>query len=55
MLVLTRKAGETILIDGDIEITVVSIRGDKVRIGINAPEETRVLRGELNQEQKGKQ
>lgn len=47
MLVLSRKKNETILIDGNIEIQVVQIQGNKVRIGINAPRETRVLRGEL--------
>jgi len=47
MLVLSRKKNETILIDGNIEIQVIQIQGNKVRIGINAPRETRVLRGEL--------
>lgn len=47
MLVLSRKKNETILIDGNIEIQVVQIQGNKVRIGINAPREVRVLRGEL--------
>lgn len=47
MLVLSRKKQETILIDGNIEIQIVQIQGNKVRIGINAPKEVRVLRGEL--------
>ncbi|MFZ5832948.1 MAG: carbon storage regulator, partial [Planctomycetota bacterium] len=37
MLVLSRKPGERILISGDIEVTVVSVRGDSVRIGVVAP------------------
>jgi carbon storage regulator len=47
MLVLSRKFGETIRIDGDITITVLEIKGNKVSLGINAPEEVRVLREEL--------
>lgn len=50
MLVLTRKLNETIIIDGDICITVLGIRGNQVRIGIEAPEQIRVLREELCQE-----
>ena len=38
MLVLSRQRDETIMIGDDIEVTVVDIRGDKVRLGINAPE-----------------
>ena len=47
MLVLTRKAGETITIEGDIVIQVVQVRGKQVRIGISAPKNKRVQRGEL--------
>ena len=47
MLVLTRKAGETITIDGDIVIQVVQVRGKQVRIGISAPKNKKVQRGEL--------
>jgi carbon storage regulator len=47
MLVLTRKNGEKIVIGGDIEITVVEIRGNHVRLGIEAPKEVSVLREEL--------
>lgn len=46
MLVLTRKEDEAILIGEDIKLKVVSISGDKVRIGIEAPREVRVLREE---------
>lgn len=47
MLVLTRRTDETILIDGRIEIQVVRIKGNTVRIGIRAPEDVKILRGEL--------
>jgi carbon storage regulator CsrA len=47
VLVLTRKTGERIKIDGGIEVTVVRIAGDKVRIGIEAPETTKVNRHEV--------
>jgi carbon storage regulator len=48
MLVLTRKLGERIHIGSAITITVVEIRGNKVRLGIQAPERIPVLRAELN-------
>ena len=47
MLVLTRKADEQIMIGDDITVTVVRVRGNKVRIGIEAPRHVRVMRGEL--------
>ena len=49
MLVITRKIGETILINGKVVITVVSIRGRQVRIGFNAPREIRIQREEVYQ------
>src|ERR1043165_3594306 len=48
MLVFTRKTGEKIHIGSDITITVVSIGGNKLRIGIEAPEDITILRAELN-------
>jgi carbon storage regulator len=48
MLVLTRRLGETIVIDGAVRVTVVSIRGDKVRLGVDAPEDVRVDREEVH-------
>jgi carbon storage regulator len=47
MLVLSRQRDETIMIGDDIEITVVDIRGDKVRLGINAPTRVAVHRKEV--------
>ena len=47
MLVLSRKKNETIVIDEHIRITVIEIRGDKVRLGIEAPKELPVHREEV--------
>lgn len=49
MLVLTRKPGERVLIGDDIVITVLDVRGDSVRIGIDAPRGLRVQRDEIVQ------
>ncbi len=48
MLVLSRKKNESIVIDDKIVITVVEIRGDKVRLGIEAPKEIPVHRSEIH-------
>jgi carbon storage regulator len=47
MLVIARKTGQTLLIGDDIEVTVSAIRGDQVRLAINAPREIAVLRKEV--------
>lgn len=47
MLVLTRKAGEGIIIGDDIKITIVELKGGGVRIGIEAPREMKVHRQEV--------
>jgi len=47
MLVLQRKAGEQIMIGEDIVVTVVEIRGDKIRLGVTAPESVTVDRREV--------
>ena len=50
MLVLSRKAGEQIVIGSDVSVTVVSVKGNRVTLGINAPRDVSVLRGELRLE-----
>lgn len=47
MLILTRRIGETIQIGDDVSITVLAIKGNQVRIGINAPREVSVHREEI--------
>lgn len=47
MLILTRRVGESFTIDKDVHIKIVDVRGKQVRIGIEAPKETRVFRDEL--------
>lgn len=47
MLVLSRKKNESIIIDGNIEIEVLQVKGKSIRLGIKAPQDVRVLRGEL--------
>jgi carbon storage regulator len=54
MLVLSRKKNESIVINHDITITVVEIRGDKVRLGIVAPKEVSVHRQEVYEAIHGK-
>jgi len=48
MLVLTRRVGEEIVIDGNIRITVSAVQGEKVRIGVTAPPYVRVDREEVH-------
>lgn len=48
MLVLSRKLNQTIVIDGQIEIEVLKCKGNTVRLGIRAPQNIKVLRGELS-------
>jgi carbon storage regulator CsrA len=47
MLVLSRKPGEALMIGGDIKVTVVEIAGTRVKVAIDAPDSTSVVRGEL--------
>jgi carbon storage regulator len=47
MLVLSRKKAEAVVIDGGIKITVLEVRGNVVRLGIEAPSEVPILRSEL--------
>jgi carbon storage regulator len=49
MLILTRRAGETVMIGSDVTITVLGVKGNQVRIGINAPKDVAVHREEIFQ------
>ena len=49
MLVLSRKTDEVIVINGNIRVMVVEVRGDKVRLGIDAPRDVRVDRLEIHE------
>lgn len=47
MLILTRKVGETLMVGEDVTVTVMAVKGNQVRIGINAPKEVAVHREEV--------
>ena len=47
MLILTRKEGESLIIDGDIEVTILEVNGGAVKIGIEAPQEVAIWREEV--------
>jgi carbon storage regulator len=47
MLILTRKKGQSIIVNNNIEIIITAIEGDQVKVGINAPQEVNVLRKEV--------
>ena len=47
MLVLTRNISQTIMIDDDVTVTVLGVRGNQVRLGIDAPKEIQVHRSEV--------
>jgi carbon storage regulator len=47
MLILTRRVGETIMVGDEVQVTVLGIKGNQIRIGINAPEEIAVHREEI--------
>ena len=49
MLVLSRKVGEMLIIGGNITVKVVRIQGNRITLGIEAPSDVKILRGELNQ------
>ncbi len=47
MLVLSRKAGEKIVLDNNISVEIIRIQGNRVTIGVSAPADVKILRGEL--------
>ncbi len=47
MLILTRRSNEAVVLGDDIKVTVLDIDGDRVKIGIDAPQATKILRAEL--------
>lgn len=47
MLALTRRKGESLVVNNNIEITVLEIRGDQIKIGINAPKDVPIYRKEV--------
>jgi carbon storage regulator len=49
MLILTRRAGETLIIGDDVSVTVLGVKGNQVRLGVNAPKDVSVHREEIYQ------
>jgi carbon storage regulator len=49
MLILTRRIGETLMIDDNVTVTVLGVKGSQVRLGVNAPKEVAVHREEIYQ------
>ncbi len=52
MLIITRKPGDAFIINENIEVTILDVQNDKVRVGINAPRDVQILRKELYETEK---
>ncbi len=50
MLVLSRKKGETLVIDNNIELTILEVDGENIKLGINAPQNIKIYRKEIYEE-----
>jgi len=55
MLILTRRVGETVVIGNDVTVTVLGVKGNQVRLGVNAPREVAVHREEIFERIKNEQ
>ena len=55
MLILTRRVGETVVIGNDVTVTVLGVKGNQVRLGVNAPREVAVHREEIYERIQGEQ
>lgn len=55
MLILTRRVGESVVIGGDVTVTVLGVKGNQVRLGVNAPRDIAVHREEIHERIKREQ
>ncbi len=55
MLILTRRVGESVVIAGDVTVTVLGVKGNQARLGVNAPKDVAVHREEIHERIKSEQ